>query len=128
MEAARGIGGRGELFSAPLPDPRGPVSQRLLTALSAAPTSVESISIEPVDPLLDEDLQLSLYLCYELHYRGFQGVDPAWEWEPLLLALRSRLERCFSDALRQCVPRHDPVPAEVGGLLFELAASTEQPS
>ena len=26
------------------------------------------------DPLGDEDLQLSLYLCYELHYRGLPGV------------------------------------------------------
>lgn len=34
------------------------------------------------DALTDDDLQLALYLCYELHYRGFAGVDPAWEWSP----------------------------------------------
>ena len=28
------------------------------------------------------DLQLALYMCYELHYRGFSGVDPTWEWNP----------------------------------------------
>ena len=28
----------------------------------------------PADPLADEDLQLALYLCYELHYRGLPGV------------------------------------------------------
>ena len=43
--------------------------------------------------------------CYELHYRGFPGVDDAWEWEPSLLALRGGLERQFEDALREAVPR-----------------------
>ena len=28
-------------------------------------------------PLTDEDLQLTLFLCYELHYRGWSGVDDA---------------------------------------------------
>ena len=51
------------------------------------------------DPLSDEDLQLALYLCYELHYRGLDGVDERWEWEPSLLALRARLEARFEDAL-----------------------------
>ena len=32
---------------------------------------------------------------YELHYRGFEGVDERWEWEPSLLALRSVLEDIF---------------------------------
>ena len=32
--------------------------------------------------LTDEDLQLSLAVCYELHYRGFDGVDDDWEWDP----------------------------------------------
>ena len=34
------------------------------------------------------DLQMALYMCYELHYRGFAGVDPTWEWNPGLLHLR----------------------------------------
>ena len=46
----------------------------------------------PADPLADEDLQLALYFCYELHYRGFDGVDERWEWDPGLLAFRARLE------------------------------------
>jgi hypothetical protein len=41
------------------------------------------------------DLQLALYMCYELHYRGFAGVDPTWEWNPGLLHLRGQLERTF---------------------------------
>jgi hypothetical protein len=55
--------------------------------------------VAPADPLADEDLQLALYLCYELHYRGLPGVDERWEWEPALLAFRRQLERPFEAAL-----------------------------
>lgn len=55
------------------------------------------------------DLQLALYLCYELHYRGFAEVDPAWEWNPGLLQLRSQLEQVFLDAIRADVGSLDPV-------------------
>jgi hypothetical protein len=41
-----------------------------------------------------------LYCCYELHYRGFAGVDPAWEWSPEVLSWRGHLERSFEAALR----------------------------
>ena len=89
---------------APLPEPRGPVSAFLLGELvqelhPIAPTAVA----EPADPLGDEDLQLALYLCYELHYRGLEGVDPRWEWEPSVLSLRGALERFVEDALRRVV-------------------------
>ncbi|RST03708.1 iron-containing redox enzyme family protein [Streptomyces sp. WAC05950] len=47
-----------------------------------------------------EDLQLALYLLYELHYRGFDGVDDAREWDPDLLRLRRAMEKRFLDALR----------------------------
>jgi len=57
------------------------------------------------DPLSDDDLQLALYCCYELHYRGFAGVDPAWEWDPALLAWRAALETAFLDAVRDLRPR-----------------------
>lgn len=49
------------------------------------------------------DLQLALYVCYELHYRGFAGVDPEWEWDATLLELRSQLERTFLDSVRRDV-------------------------
>ncbi|MFJ9942979.1 iron-containing redox enzyme family protein [Streptomyces erythrochromogenes] len=42
-----------------------------------------------------EDLQLALYLLYELHYRGFDGVDDAREWDPDLLRLRQATEARF---------------------------------
>ena len=57
--------------------------------------------VEWVDqPLSDDDLQLALYLCFELHYRSFPGVDPAWEWDPGLLAMRAVLEQAFFEAWR----------------------------
>ena len=49
------------------------------------------------------DLQLALYVCYELHYRGFAGVDPDWEWDATLLQLRAQLERAFLDSVRRDV-------------------------
>jgi hypothetical protein len=52
------------------------------------------------DPVGDEDLQLALYLCYELHYGELAGVDPVWEWDPRLLASRAALEAPFEAAVR----------------------------
>lgn len=49
------------------------------------------------------DLQLALYMCYELHYRGFAGVDPSWEWDPGLLHLRAQLEQEFLAEVRRDV-------------------------
>ncbi|MFN2389964.1 MAG: iron-containing redox enzyme family protein [Actinomycetota bacterium] len=46
-----------------------------------------------------DDFQLALYLCYELHYRGFRDVDERWEWEPSLIAFRRSLEDGFEQAL-----------------------------
>jgi hypothetical protein len=46
---------------------------------------------------------LALYVCYEMHYRGFARVDPRWEWNPELLAVRSQLEDAFLEAVRRDV-------------------------
>ena len=122
-----------------LPEPRGPLSEWLIVHLRAAglpgvPSGPNGngAAPEPVavsDPLTDEDLQLALYLSYELHYRGFEELDPELEWDPGVLALRARLERAFLSALVDAVPRRRGVePGEVGGLLFDLAASDPGPS
>ena len=81
------------------------------------------------NPLADDDLQLALYLCYELHYRGFDGVDERWEWDPILLGFRRLLEAAFERTLLDRVPPRDRVEAGgVGALLFELAAEDDGPS
>jgi hypothetical protein len=114
----------------------GPISDLVATML-LAPRTQATLSAEPAeeaarllalvdDPLGDDDLQLALYLCFELHYRSFSTVDAAWEWDPTLLALRELLERAFFDALEAAIACGDAVdPAAVGDLLFELEAEDD---
>jgi hypothetical protein len=85
----------------PLPNPRGPLTELLFKALIDSPTGLGPIPVFQGDPLSDDDLQLALYVCYETHYRGFQGVDGRWEWDPSLLGFRARLEHSFETALRE---------------------------
>jgi hypothetical protein len=85
---------------ASLPQARGECSALLLDHLVEDVHELTSMALGDVsDPLTDDDLQLALYLCYELHYRGVPGVDARWEWEPSLLALRREWEAAFEDAL-----------------------------
>jgi hypothetical protein len=88
-----------------LPQARGELTELLLAELTLPvhPLHLPEV-VAPADPLADDDLQLALYLCYELHYRGLPGVADEWEWEPSLLALRRELESYFEAALRARVP------------------------
>ncbi|MGW6225330.1 iron-containing redox enzyme family protein, partial [Streptomyces olivaceus] len=70
-------------------------------------------------PAYGDDLQLALYQCYELHYRGFAGVRPALEWDPALLGFRAALEERFLAALRAGTAVHESVEDAVGALLVE---------
>ncbi|WP_198020273.1 iron-containing redox enzyme family protein [Nocardioides sp. J54] len=78
---------------------------RALTAEATGPHPVpEQRAVgDIVMPLADRDLQLALWMLYELHYRGFDGVDPDTEWDPLLLVSRAAIERVFERAVRQLV-------------------------
>ncbi|MEV6202472.1 iron-containing redox enzyme family protein [Streptomyces sp. NPDC051771] len=79
---------------------RGDLSAAVERALrTARPPAYTEASIRRADPW-GEDLQLALYLLYELHYRGFEGVDDEREWDPDLLRLRRELENLFHHALR----------------------------
>lgn len=91
----------------PLPRPRGWLSRTVLDLLTGPPRGVPSVHVSPIDPLADDDMHLTLYVMYELHYRGFRDVDPRWEWWAPLLALRGRLEAAFETALRRAVPAAD---------------------
>lgn len=106
-----------------LPAARGPVSAAVRGYLPdpgplPAPETVASAS-----PYGD-DLQLALYLCYELHYRGFAGVAPDREWDPGLLRVRAALEHRFLTALREDTPVHDSVPDALAELLVEPVEGT----
>ena len=110
--------------AATLPYPRGPLSEAVLDVLAGRrpPSDLAAHQNEAAtsDPF-GEDLQLALYVCYELHYRSFAGVDDALEWDPELLRLRALLERPFLDALHAGVAGGDDVDAALNQLLVEPA-------
>lgn len=83
----------------PLPVPRGELSSALVTALRGEPGTALPPSAAATDPM-GADAQLALHTCYELHYQGFAGVHPEWEWDLAVLRLRAGLERAFTDWLR----------------------------
>jgi hypothetical protein len=114
-----------------LPAPRGLGSERLIAELRRPPHDLGApAAIDAADPLCDEDLQLLLYLLYELHYRGFAGVDEGWEWEPSLLGLRARLERLFEDALLDAAgaPADAVAPEQMDLALRAIADADDGPS
>jgi hypothetical protein len=88
----------------------------------------EQVAARTADPLTDDDLQLTLAVCYELHYRGFDEVDPAWEWEPSLLRLRGLLERAHLGALQDLVGPVTATPDPVDQQLAALIAADDGPS
>jgi hypothetical protein len=118
-----------------LPEPRGPLSSALATDLrtrtslsSATAELAEQAAAQTTDALLDEDLQLSLAVCYELHYRGFDDVDDAWEWEPSLLAARAHLERAHLAAVRALTGEEPPGDEPVDAQLTAVVEADDGPS
>ncbi|WP_409434869.1 iron-containing redox enzyme family protein [Mycobacterium sp. SMC-14] len=107
-----------------LPVASGPLSAAvcdLLRRPARASHAFNHLPTADIDPY-GRDLHLALYVCYELHYRGFAGVDPGWEWDATLLELRAQLEHAFLDAVRQdvgVIPPHTTARAEMD------AAATE---
>src|SRR4051794_37423626 len=81
-------------------------------------------------PLTDHDLQLSLYLFYELHYRGVAGAGERWEGDPDLLAFRGRLEASYERALLETVgvPARGPAPEEMDVALRAVEDADDGPS
>lgn len=109
-----------------LPGARGPISERLFVELSTSP---HDLAWKPdVDSANEEDVQLALFCCYELHYGGLDGVAAGWEWEPSLLGVRRALEDRFESELRSglgdAVVEQDDVVAS----LWALARGGDGPS
>jgi hypothetical protein len=118
-----------------LPKPRGPLSAALCADLSAGSTlrqgtlaTARTLAAGSTDPLTDDDLQLSLAICYELHYRGFDGVDDSWEWHPELLRVRALLEQRHTAALRALVPGTEVTDQPVEQQLDAVIAADDGPS
>lgn len=117
-----------------LPQPRGPLSRHVLEALAHG----EEVALSEAGPrvLDDADAQLTLWVLYELHYRGFEGIEDR-EWDPGLLGLRTSLEKRFEAELREAVaptldavdvPDGRPQAVDVARLLFALVEADDGPA
>src|SRR5690242_11618823 len=106
------------------PQPRGPLGAAVLDALTAAAPRTDAPADDRLvqaarravehstDLQTDEDVQLTLFVLYELHYAGVEGVDDAWEWAPDLLRARAVLEEAFERELRARVTVPEGVAAD----------------
>ncbi|MFL5899157.1 MAG: iron-containing redox enzyme family protein [Solirubrobacterales bacterium] len=113
-----------------LPRPRGPLSERLFEALEGPPgAGLEApLRVDCAAPIADDDLQLALYVSYELHYTGIRGVDEGWEWEPSLIGFRNALERPFEAAVAELVePAGEEELHSVGAALQRVVAEDPGP-
>jgi hypothetical protein len=119
-----------------LPSPRGPVSAALIATLGRAPHELDPAiadgfaegTDDATAALADDDLQLTLFVLYELAYRGWTGVDDRWEWQPGLIRLRAAAEQRFEAALRALAePYADTVPGDLtaASIARQLVAMTE---
>ena len=105
-----------------IPWPRGPLSAAVINALQSEPGTLGDMpDVRVADPLSDDDFQLALYLCYEVHYRDLTGLD--WEWDIKLLTFRAQLEEAFVAQLREGISpnssrRRLDVPVEIDRLIF----------
>jgi hypothetical protein len=140
MNELRRLGGRtGACAGSPpegmrMPTARGPMTEMLFAELSRPPHELPGVvkalcAEEQPGAVYDEDLQLLLFVCYELHYRGVAGVDERWEWDPSLLGLRQIAEARFERDLEALVDR--PAAAadrDVPDELARLTGSEEGPS
>jgi hypothetical protein len=108
-----------------LPEPRGELSEQLLAQLPGG---------DPVTawaaPSSEEDFQFSLYLLYELYYRGLPGVDPDTEWRTDLIALRRELETQLEQDLFAVVgpPSDGCDPEEMDLALRAIEEADNSPS
>ncbi|WP_346622888.1 iron-containing redox enzyme family protein [Blastococcus montanus] len=118
-----------------LPEPRGPLSDALAHDL-ATRTSLSETVLERAgrlatgrdEALTHDDLQLSLAVCYELHYRGFDEVPEDWEWDPALLGLRAGLERRHLTALQHLVGDLAVTDEPIDRQITALIDADESPS
>lgn len=106
-----------------VPEPRGELSERVFSALTQ-----DRPAPDDATPTDEEDHQVTLWALYELHYRGFDDVDPGREWDPCLLDVRAELEGPFEWGLRDRTAAL--VEARSGDLVADLEriVATEGPS
>jgi hypothetical protein len=91
-----------------LPSARGPVSAAVIDTLGGRG------GVLPAAPQFGdaEDLHLTLFICYEFAYRGWDGVPDRWEWDPDLLRIRAAAEERFEADLHALAGPPEPVDPE----------------
>lgn len=122
------------------PRARGPVSDALLALLTGdgSANSLPALTHATQralnvsnDVCADEDLQLSLYVLYLLHYGPALFVKGDWEWHPGLLRIRNSIEGRFEEELRSQVTFPSPLPASgerVTESLFAMTSGATEPT
>jgi hypothetical protein len=115
------------------PTPRGPLSENLFATLSGKGRHLLSADLAKgktaEDLLTDDDVQLSLWACYQLHLGGFNDVDDRWEWDPAVLGFRAKLEKRLERFLRHhAVVPAPPRPAQIPQALADLIATEAGPA
>jgi Iron-containing redox enzyme len=87
-----------------VPRARGALSEAVVALLRGGarpdPSLFEARVAESDDLMSDEDLQLALWMLYELHYRGFAECDDL-EWDTTVVAVRTTIERQFEAELHR---------------------------
>ena len=115
-----------------MPEPRGPITDLLFDHWQDSPRGARprQPACASSGAFFDEDLQLALYCCYELHYGGLPGVDERWEWNPWLLELRAGLETVFEEELFATLgaPSDSALPEEMDLALRAIAEADNAPS
>lgn len=125
-----------------LPAARGPLSRSLARRLRTSPSmraesdlhgvAERAVQALPATTLAAEDVQISLAMLYELHYRGLSGVHQAWEWQPELMSVAAVLETAFERDLQAAVahrlPQVAPQATEVPRALTVLVDGDDGPS
>ena len=111
-----------------MPPARGRLSAWLAATLRRDPdattvTPAPAVSGQRPAAWQDEDLQLALWCCYELHYRGFDDVADGWQWHPAVSGFAGSLGQRWVAALRGLAGDSDAVLARsVPSVLRELAS------
>ena len=120
-----------------LPAARGPVSAALFAALlgevpAPADALARAIGVGGADLLVDDDVQLALWVAYSLHYSSIEGVHDDREWDPAVLGLRRALEQPFLQALRDVtadvVAGVEDADGDLADRIFLMADEFEGPA
>lgn len=107
-----------------VPLARGPLSEYVFAALRSGDTATVCNAPEPDGPA---DAQITLWVLYKLHHRGFDDGADELEWDPKLIRVRRRLEAAFEATLRARTPEL-PEPSDFAQTFFDFVANHEGPS